>query len=45
MSELASELADEYENLGRYDDAIAAMQEAVAAGWAGGAGPASATHR
>lgn len=35
VAELAGDLADVYERLGRVDDAVAAMREAIAAGWNG----------
>src|SRR5947208_1486948 len=35
ISELYDLLADEYQQLGRVDDALAAMREALAAGWDG----------
>ncbi|MQA61797.1 MAG: hypothetical protein GEU86_09935 [Actinophytocola sp.] len=35
VAELAGELADVYERLGRVDDAVAAMREAISAGWKG----------
>jgi tetratricopeptide (TPR) repeat protein len=35
VAELAGDLADVYERLGRTDEAVAAMREAIAAGWDG----------
>ncbi len=35
VAELAGDLADVYERLGRVDDAVAAMREAIEAGWNG----------
>lgn len=35
VAELASDLADVYERLGRVDEAVAAMREAIEAGWDG----------
>jgi hypothetical protein len=35
LAELYDDLAEQYERLGRVDDALAAMRRAIAAGWAG----------
>lgn len=38
LAEWYDDLAEQYERLGRVDDALAAMRQAITAGWSGRAG-------